>query len=109
MKKKRLETLSDYLCWNLKLIDTKEFLKGVKKLGEYVYSRVIFKGEKIFKKVKVLITDADPRNIFDELNPKFNIYKDKRNKCMFIEKKFLVLGMYSMNTQSRKKAKGKEK
>jgi hypothetical protein len=33
---KRLETLYDYLCWNLKLIDMKEFIEGVKNLEEYI-------------------------------------------------------------------------
>jgi hypothetical protein len=42
LKEKRMETLHDYLCWNLKLISTEIILRGVKKLEEYAYNSGIF-------------------------------------------------------------------
>jgi hypothetical protein len=79
LKKKRLEVLSHGLCWNLKLIGTKEFMEEVKNLEEYIYSSGTFKGERISKRVKFSFASSKLKDFFDEFGSTFNVYEEKEN------------------------------
>jgi hypothetical protein len=81
---KKVEILYDYYCWNLKLISTKEFYENLQRYEEIIYETGVIKGKKkITDKIKILLDIKKPEEFFEELNPKFSIFKDKRKRQMY--------------------------
>jgi hypothetical protein len=63
------------------------FLMAVKKFDEYTYSSRMLEGKKFSKKAKVSFPENKSGDLFDELNPKFSIYEDKRKRDLVNEEK----------------------
>jgi hypothetical protein len=83
LKGKRMETLYDYYCLNLKLIDTEKFYTSIKSLKRYLYHiGKIMSKERISNMIRISLGRKKPNNLFNDLNPNFNIFKDK-NKRQF--------------------------
>jgi hypothetical protein len=81
LKEKRTETRYDYYCWNLKLVDPEKFYTSIKSLERYIYNTGIIMGkEKILNRMKVSLGRKKPDNLFNNLNPKFNIFKDNNKR-----------------------------
>jgi hypothetical protein len=78
LKEKRMDTLYDYYCWNLKLIDTEKFYISIKSLERYIYNTGIILGkEKISNMIRISLGRKKPNDLFNDLNSKFNIFKEK--------------------------------
>jgi hypothetical protein len=60
LKEKRTETLCDYYCWNLKLIDTEKFCTSIKSLERYIYNTgIIMSKEKKFEHDKNILVKKE--------------------------------------------------
>jgi hypothetical protein len=65
IEKKRLETLYDYYCWNLKLISTEEFYENIKRYEEIIFETGLIEGKrKITKMIKISLGVEKPEKIF---------------------------------------------
>jgi hypothetical protein len=82
--RERLEILYDYYCWNLKLISTEKFYASIKKFEKIIYETGLIEGKKrITQKIKISLGIDKPEQIFNELDPKFNIFNDKRRRHIY--------------------------
>jgi hypothetical protein len=73
--------LYDYYCWNLKLISTKKFYTSIKGFEKIIYNRGLMTDNKrVTRMVKVTLGVEKPQKFFEELDPKFNIFKEKRKR-----------------------------
>jgi hypothetical protein len=81
---KRMELLYDYYCWNLKLISTREFYENIKRYEEIVYDTGFIQGKrKVTEKIKIMLDIEKPEHYFEELDPKFSIFTDKRKRQLY--------------------------
>jgi hypothetical protein len=44
--------------------------------------------EKITKKIRISLGRKKPKNLFNELDPKFSVFKDKKKGIVTMEKKY---------------------
>jgi hypothetical protein len=84
IKRKRLETLYDYYCWNLKLINTEKFYANIKKFEKIIYETGLIDDEKrITQMIKISLGVEKHQQFFNDLSPKFNIFKEKRKRHIY--------------------------
>jgi hypothetical protein len=110
MKEKRTEILYNYYCWNLKLIDTEKFYTSIKSLERYIYGTGIISGkEKITKMMKISLGRKKSNNLFNDLDPKFNVFKEKNKRHSYKGEEMLdaddiVKGNPIISTEATKRA-----
>jgi hypothetical protein len=100
LKEKRIETLYDSFCWNMKLIDTEKFMMENKKPEKYAYStRIIISEEKISELIRISLGMKKPKDLFNRLIPKFDLFNEKRKRKYYEGEDFLTQMILLKGTQ----------